>query len=31
MSNAVASEVVERGAANLKFDWDESLPVENSS
>ena len=26
--NAVASEVVERGATNLKFDWDESLPVE---
>ena len=26
--DAVASEVVERGAANLKFDWDESLPVE---
>ena len=26
--NGVASEVVERGAANLKFDWDESLPVE---
>ncbi len=25
---AVVSEVVERGAANLKFDWDESLPVE---
>ena len=26
--DAVASEVVERGAANLKFDWDESRPVE---
>ena len=25
---AVVSEVVERGSANLKFDWDESLPVE---
>ena len=26
--NGVTSEVVERGAANLKFDWDESLPAE---
>ena len=26
--NSVTSEVVERGAANLKFDWDESLPIE---
>ena len=26
--DSVATEVVERGAANLKFDWDESLPVE---
>ena len=26
--DGVASEVVERGAANLKFDWDESPPVE---
>ena len=26
--NAVMSEVVERGAANLKFDWDESPPAE---
>ena len=26
--NGVASERVERGAANLKFDWDESVPVE---
>ena len=26
--DSVVSEVVERGAANLKFDWDESLPVE---
>ena len=26
--NSVVSEVVERGSANLKFEWDESLPVE---
>ena len=26
--DGVASEVVERGAANLKFDWDESPPAE---
>ena len=26
--DSVGSEVVERGSANLKFDWDESLPVE---
>ena len=26
--DGVAAEVVERGSANLKFDWDESLPVE---